>query len=71
MLAQIKINNVNISSFWGTQCGVSVGEVMAFKGEERKERKSKSFRLQGASEAERDKKQSEGTDDAPKELLIA
>lgn len=41
---------------------------MAFKDEERK---SESFRLQGASEAERDKKESEGTDDAPKELLIA
>lgn len=45
MLAQIKINNVNISSFWGTQYGVSVGEDMAFKDEERKERKSESLRL--------------------------
>lgn len=45
MIAQIKINNVNISSFWGTQCGVSVGKDTAFKDEERKERKPESFRL--------------------------
>lgn len=46
MLAQeVKINNVNILSFWGTRCQVSIGEDMAFKGEEGKERKSQSFRL--------------------------
>lgn len=39
MLAQeVKINNVNISSFWATQCGVSVVEDMAFKGEEGKKK---------------------------------
>lgn len=42
---EIKINNVNISSFWGTQCWVSVGGDMAFNDEEKRDRKSQSFRL--------------------------
>lgn len=28
---EVKINNVNSSSFGGTQCGISVGEDMLFK----------------------------------------
>lgn len=37
---EVKINNVNSSSFWETQCGLSVGEDMAFKGEVGKDRQS-------------------------------
>lgn len=39
MFAQeVKINNVNISSFWGTQCQVSVREDLAFRGQEGKKK---------------------------------
>lgn len=37
---EVKINNVNSSSLWGTLCGLSVGEDMALKGEVGKDRQS-------------------------------
>lgn len=72
MLAQeFKINNVNISSFWATQCGVSVVEGMAFKGEEGKDRKSQSFRSQGDSDTGRDEKEGWWCPPNPQELLTS